>query len=188
MTQIVTYPDPRLREVCKDCEVGDKSLVRLVKSMTKVMYDSNGCGIAGPQVGDNRRICVIDTDYDVDDKKSRDPLVLVNPTILEKRGEPKLGGEGCLSCPGVNIPVSRQPWVKVGYFDLDGNEWEIEGDGLLGRCLQHEIDHLNGITLFESCDDDTRLLALMAYHEAQQNGLQPGDTSIDLAKDCENCE
>ena len=86
----------------------------------------------------------------------------------------------CLSCPGVTVPVKRQPWARVQYYDLDGELWEIEGDGLLGRCLQHEIDHLNGKTLFESCDPVTRIEALRAYEEAKAAGARPGDTDIEV--------
>ena len=82
--------------------------------------------------------------------------------------------------PGVTVPVKRQPWARVQYYDLDGELWEIEGDGLLGRCLQHEIDHLNGKTLFESCDPVTRIEALRAYEEAKAAGARPGDTDIEV--------
>ena len=76
--------------------------------------------------------------------------------------------------------MKRQPWARVQYYDLDGELWEIEGDGLLGRCLQHEIDHLNGRTLFESCDPVTRIEALRAYDEAKAAGARPGDTDIEV--------
>ena len=89
-------------------------------------------------------------------------------------------GEASLTSPGVTVPVKRQPWARVQYYDLDGELWEIEGDGLLGRCLQHEIDHLNGKTLFESCDPVTRIEALRAYEEAKAAGARPGDTDIEV--------
>lgn len=87
--------------------------------------------------------------------------------------------EGCLSCPGIAVPVKRRPFAKVRYFDLDGQECEIEGDGLLGRCLQHEIDHLEGKTLFESCDPIARINALREYDEALASGAKPGETSVE---------
>ena len=178
MLKIVTSPDPILSQVCEPCEVGDKSLKRLAKQMAHAMYKNNGCGIAAPQVGVAQRLVVIDVDWDGEGEQ--EPIVLVNPEIVELRGEPETGGEGCLSCPGVTVPISRQPWARVRYYDLDGELWEIEGDGLLGRCLQHEIDHLEGRTLFESCDPVTRIEALAAYEEARAAGARPGDTSVEV--------
>ena len=99
---------------------------------------------------------------------------------MELAGEPVSDREACLSCPGISVPVTRQPWARVSYFDLDGEEWEIEGDELLGRCLQHEIDHLSGRTLFESCDSDVRIRALQAYDQARELGAKPGDSSIEV--------
>lgn len=176
--KIVTSPDPLLSEVCEPCSVGDKSLQRLAKQMAHLMYKNNGCGIAAPQVGITKRLVVIDVDYE--GPGTEDPIVLVNPEIIELKGDPETAGEGCLSCPGITVPVSRQPWARVRYYDLEGELWEIEGDGLLGRCLQHEIDHLNGRTLFESCDPMTRIEALRAYDEAKAAGARPGDTSIEV--------
>lgn len=178
MLKIVVSPDPILSQVCEPCTPGDKSLVRLSKQMAHAMYKNNGVGIAAPQVGVSKRLIVIDVDYT--DSSDRDPLVLVNPEIVELKGEPETAGEGCLSCPGITVPISRQPWARVRYYDLDGELWEIEGDGLLGRCLQHEIDHLNGRTLFESCDPMTRIEALRAYDEARAQGARPGGTDIEV--------
>ena len=178
--KIVESPDPILATVCEDCVVGDKSLVRLSKQMAHAMYKNNGVGIAAPQVGITKRLIVIDVDWDGESVKTQDPLVLVNPEIVELKGEPETAGEGCLSCPGVTVPIARAPWARVRYYDLDGELWEIEGDGLLGRCLQHEIDHLNGKTLFESCDPVTRIEALRAYEEARAQGARPGDTGVEV--------
>ena len=179
MLKIVVSPDPVLSQVCEPCTPGDKALVRLSKQMAHAMYKNNGCGIAAPQVGITKRLVVIDVDYDGEDGE-RNPIVLVNPQIMELRGEPERAGEGCLSCPGVTVPIERQPWARVRYYDLEGELWEIEGDGLLVRCLQHEIDHLDGKTLFESCDPMTRIEALRAYEEARAAGARPGDTSVEV--------
>ena len=171
--KIVESPDPLLNQVSEPCELGDKSLKKLAKQMEKTMYATDGVGIAAPQVGVLKRLIVID----VSPEDVRDPLVLVNPEIIELDGEPETEGEGCLSCPGVTVAITRKPWAKVRYYDLKGEEWEIEGDGLLGRCLQHEIDHLNGITLFESAEPRERIRALKAYEEARRLGAKPGDTA-----------
>ena len=138
------------------------------------MYAADGVGIAAPQVGVLKRLIVVDCGPE----DERNPLVLVNPLLLESWGEPEVNEEGCLSCPGIQIPVERKPWARVRYFDLAGDEWELESDGLLGRCLQHEIDHLNGITLFESASPRERIKALKAYEEARRAGAKPGDTSF----------
>lgn len=180
MLKIVESPDPILAQVCEPCTPGDKSLERLSKQMLHAMYKNNGCGLAAPQVGVTKRLVVMDVDYDGEHNSTKEPLVMVNPEIVELQGEPEVGGEGCLSCPGVSVPIARQPWARVRYYDLAGELWEIEGDGLLARCAQHEIDHLNGRTLFESCDPATRIEALRAYEEAKAAGAKPGDTSIEV--------
>lgn len=171
---IVTAPDPRLREVCEPCEVGDSSLVEIAESMAATMYANQGCGLAAPQVGLQKRLVVVDCN---DPQADPDPIYLVNPEIISLEGEPEKEEEGCLSCPGVLVPVTRKPYVKVRYYDLEGNECIIEGDGLLGRCLQHEIDHLDGKTLFESCNPIDRIKALHDYHEAQARGAKPGEVN-----------
>lgn len=181
MLKITTAPNPVLNTVCEPCDVGDKSLLRIAKQMAKLMYGNSGCGIAAPQVGLNKRMIVIDVDWDGEDPATRNPIFLVNPEIVELSGEPVTDKEACLSCPGINVPVTRQPYARVSYYDLDGEEWEIEGDGLLGRCLQHEIDHLDGRTLFESCDPEVKLRALKAYDQAKAIGAKPGDTSIEVS-------
>ena len=161
MLKIVESPDPVLSTVCAPCEVGDKSLIKVAKQMAKLMYGNNGCGLAAPQVGLDKRFVVIDVDWDGEDASTRNPL--------------------CLSCPGVSVPVKRAPWARVRFFDLDGEEWEIEGDGLLGRCLQHELDHLDGKTLFESCEPAVRLRALQAYEKAKAMGAKPGEAQFDVS-------
>lgn len=180
MAKIVVAPDPGLNNVCEPCEPGDKSLLRVAKQMANLMYNNSGCGLAAPQIGLNKRLVVIDVDWDGENASTRNPIFLVNPEIVELKGEPEIQKEGCLSCPGINVPVERQPWAKVTYYDLDGEQWEIEGDDILGRCLQHEIDHLDGKTLFESCVDSTKLKVLSAYDKARAMGLKPGDVSIEV--------
>lgn len=178
MMKIVESPNPILTTTCEECTPGDKSLIRIAKQMAKLMYGNNGCGIAAPQVGLSSRMIVIDVDFDGEDPSTKNPIFLVNPVIEELAGDPVVDMEACLSCPGISVPVKRQPWARVSYYDLDGEQWEIEGDELLGRCLQHEIDHLNGKTLFESCEPEMRIKALQAYDQARKMGAKPGDTSI----------
>ena len=125
---------------------------------------------AAPQVGVLRRAVVID----VGEGKHE----LVNPVIVEQSGD-QCGGEGCLSIPGISVPIARPPFARCRYYDLDGQLWEIEGDGLLGRCLQHETDHLDGVTMFERCEPTARLKALQEYEVALAAGARPGETSVE---------
>ncbi|ANE22771.1 MAG: peptide deformylase [Eggerthellaceae bacterium] len=174
--KIVLSPDPMLRQRAEECEPGDPSLKRLSKRMARTMYNNDGCGLAAPQVGVLKRIIVIDCDTE---SETQNPITLVNPVIVETSGEPEVAEEGCLSLPGISVPVKRPPYARVRYYDVDGNECEIAGDGLLGRCLQHEIDHLDGKTLFESCDPIARIKALRDYDAAIAAGARPGQTAID---------
>lgn len=172
--EIVIAPNPILREVAEPCERIDASIKRLAKNMATTMYENNGCGLAAPQVGVLKRVVVIDCD----ESDTKNPVFLIDPEVLETDGEPETDGEGCLSFPGITVPVTRKPFAKVAYTDLNGNRQTIEGDGLLGRCLQHEIDHLNGRTLFEACAPMDRIKAMNEYKKALAAGAKPGDVEI----------
>lgn len=169
---IVLSPDPGLREICEPCKLPDKSLVKLSKQMFKTMYENNGCGLAAPQVGINKRMVVIDC---LDEEGNKDPYTLINPVIEWHSDDVVKEDEGCLSIPGISVPITRPSTVRVRYFDATGKEHTVESDGLLGRCLQHEIDHLDGKTLFESCNPVDRIKALHEYHEAIERGAKPGE-------------
>lgn len=177
--RILTSPDPLLRQVCAPVELGDKSVKRLAKQMLKEMYRSNGVGLAAPQVGELIRMVVIDTTYVEEDEYGRPlkkkPLVMINPRIVEHSEETVVNPEGCLSVPGINCDIERWAWVKVECYDENYKEVVHEGDGLFGRCMQHEIDHLDGITLFERLNPVVRVKALEAYKEALEQGARPGD-------------
>lgn len=171
---VVLSPDPVLRQVCEPCTPQEKGLKKIAKQMAKIMYKNNGCGLAAPQVGLTKRCIVIDCTPG----EEENPTFLINPEVVELSGDPEIEGEGCLSCPGVSVPVKRQPFARVRYTDLEGDECFIEGDGLLGRCLQHEIDHLDGKTLFEVCDPLVRIEVLREYQAALAAGAKPGETSV----------
>ena len=177
--RIITSPDPLLREVCEPVEIGDKSVKRLAKQMLREMYKDDGVGLAAPQVGVLKRIVVIDTQWPQEDEKGRPmkkkPLVFINPEIVEHSDERVKNLEGCLSVPGISCEIERWSWVKVKCYDENFNEVIREGDGLFGRCTQHEIDHLDGITLFERLSPLDRLAKLEEYKAAVERGAKPGE-------------
>ncbi len=136
LRQIRTEGDPVLNKVCKEVKEVTPRTLELIEDMFDTMYEANGVGLAAPQVGILKRIVVIDT-------TGEDPVVLINPRILEADGE-QTGYEGCLSVPGVSGQVTRPNHVKVFYLDEQMNEKEIEGTELMARALCHELDHLDG--------------------------------------------
>lgn len=135
---ILHYPDPRLRTVAKPVETVDQEINSLVKDMAETMYDAPGIGLAATQINVHQRVIVIDISQEKDDLR-----VFINPEIQELRGEEEME-EGCLSVPGIFDTVQRADWVRVRALDENGKEFELETDGLLAVCIQHEIDHLDG--------------------------------------------
>ena len=138
--KLFTYPDPLLKEISKEVTDFSKELKSLTDDMFKTMYENSGIGLASPQVGILKRIVVIDLQED--DKKV--PLIFINPQIIEACGSTTFE-EGCLSVPGYHEVVKRKKDITVKFQDLEGKEQVINATGLLAICLQHEIDHLNGI-------------------------------------------
>jgi peptide deformylase len=132
--------DPVLRAKAKEVTKIDDTIRELVKDMYETMYDAPGVGLAAPQIGVSARIVVID----VDDK----PITLINPVIIAKRGS-QIGEEGCLSVPNEHHDVERYNYVKVRALNEKGRQYEIEGEELLARAFQHEIDHLDGILFID---------------------------------------
>jgi peptide deformylase len=139
---ILFVPDPRLRAKAKPVGAGDADRVRaLAQQMLAAMYAAPGIGLAAPQVGELLRLVVID----LQKNEAPDPIVLVNPEIIAASRDVTTREEGCLSLPGQYADVTRPAQVRVRYHDLSGARREIEGEGLLSACLQHEIDHLDGV-------------------------------------------
>ena len=141
---ILCFPDPRLHKVAKPVEQVDDRIRKQIEDMFETMYDANGIGLAATQVDFHERLIVIDVSQDRDQK-----LVLINPEILWASEEKKVGEEGCLSVPGVYDGVERSVAVKVRALDENGQSREIEADGLLAICIQHEIDHIDGKVFVE---------------------------------------
>lgn len=145
--KLYEYPEPVLKKKAQKVEKVDAELQKLLDDMLETMYSSAGIGLAAPQIGVSKRIVVIDVEQEDDDNGVRqgNPLFLVNPEIIWRSDEKVCGEEGCLSVPKQRAEVERFAQVKVRYWDYDGKEQEILGDGLLAICLQHELDHLDGI-------------------------------------------
>lgn len=135
---ILHFPDARLRNLAKPVATVDDSVRKLIDDMFETMYAAPGIGLAAIQVNEARRVIVVD----ITDDRSQ-PLALVNPQILTKQGSEEMD-EGCLSVPGIYETVQRAEQIRVRALDRDGNSFELDCDGLLAVCIQHEIDHLDG--------------------------------------------
>lgn len=148
--------DEVLRKKCKEVkEVNDRIRV-LIDDMFDTMYEENGVGLAAPQVGILKRIVVIDV--------GEEPLVFINPVILETSGE-QTGDEGCLSLPGKSGVVTRPNYVKVRAFDEEMNEFELEGTELLARAICHECDHLDGILYVDKVEGELKTVQYDEYED-----------------------
>jgi len=157
---IRTFGDPVLRQRAREVTELNGDLVRLVDAMRVAMHDAHGVGLAAPQVGVQKRLYT----YDVDELAERGatapgPGVLVNPEIVSMDGEWSYE-EGCLSLPGMMFELVRPNRVAVRGLDLDGHEVVLEGDELMGRMIQHEVDHLDGVLVLDRVDPETRKAAL----------------------------
>lgn len=128
--------DPILKKVCSPVDKIDKRLRKFLDDMAETMYASDGVGIAAPQVGESIRVCVVDVD-----KKNR--YDLINPVIVYREGS-EVGEEGCLSCPNLFGDVERAEKIRVEYISRFNKKKTLEAEGLLSRCIQHELDHLDG--------------------------------------------
>lgn len=139
-------PDPVLRKSALPVEnITDKTL-QLLDDMAETMYDAPGIGLAGPQIGEMKRLIVMDCSRD--DEKS-ELWQMINPEVIELSEDNSTLEEGCLSIPGHTAEVSRPDWIKLRFTDIKGKEQQIKAEGLLAACIQHEIDHLNGILFID---------------------------------------
>ena len=143
LRKILTDKDPALHKVCKPAEAFDNKLHKLLDDMRETLIDSNGVGLAAPQVGILRRVVLVDVGDEI--------LELINPELLETDGE-QVGPEGCLSVPGKYGLVKRPYLAKVRAQDRNGDWYEAEGEEIIARCFCHELDHLDGIVYTEVMD------------------------------------
>lgn len=167
---ILVAPKPILRAKARPVRPGDDDLIRaLVPQMLASMYAAPGIGLAAPQVGHGLRLAVVD--LQPDEKPA--PLHLINPEIIGISEEVALREEGCLSLPGQYADVTRPARVKVRYLDLEGTRREIEADGLLAACLQHEIDHLDGVLFVDHLSALKRNMIMRRLAKEQRQKSSP---------------
>lgn len=152
------FGDPVLRERARDVEAFDGALRRLADDMLETMYDAPGVGLAAPQVGRSLRLIVFDD--------GTGPQAVVNPVLSGFEGE-QVGDEGCLSVPGLYHPVKRSLRVHAEGLDLQGDPVSLDGEELLARILQHEVDHINGVLFLDRLDRDHRREALAALRDQE---------------------
>lgn len=138
LLEVLHFPDERLRTVAQPVDKITAEIKKIAADMIETMYDEEGVGLAATQVNFHQRLVVIDVSAERDQ-----PLVLVNPTIIESEGV-EISEEGCLSVPDTNAEVERAEFVTLEYLDLDGEKHVVKADGLFAVCIQHELDHLKG--------------------------------------------
>ncbi|MFT6836455.1 MAG: peptide deformylase [Francisellaceae bacterium] len=156
---ILKYPNPILKEVSKLVKIDeiDNNFRAMINELFELMYYSRGGGLAAIQVGIKKRFFLMDGSENKDQK-----IVVINPEIIESRGE-IVEEEGCLSFPGVYVKIKRAEWVKIKAINEKGKAFELASDGYLGRCIQHELDHLNGIIFFDRLSNLKRKMVEKKY-------------------------
>ncbi|NTE85096.1 peptide deformylase [Agrobacterium rubi] len=160
---LIILPDPLLRQQSKPIEQVDAEITRLADDMLDTMYDAPGIGLAAIQIGVPRRMLVIDISREDGD---RNPVVFINPEILKVSDDVSAYEEGCLSIPDYYAEVERPASLTVGYIDRDGKKQTVEADGLLATCLQHEMDHLNGVLFIDHISRLKREMVIKKFTKA----------------------
>ena len=166
LRKILTVSEPSLHKVCKPVEVFDRKLHKLLDDMRETLIDSNGVGLAAPQVGILRRVVLVDTGEGI--------LELVNPTLVETDGEQE-GPEGCLSVPGRYGIVTRPYVVRVRAQDRNGNFFEVEDEDLTARCFCHELEHLDGHLFIERAEKMLSNEELQEYIRQMEEEMEEED-------------
>jgi len=162
---IITAPDPRLQAVSLDVEAVDDAIRTLVDDMAESMYAADGIGLAAIQIGIAKRILVIDL---VQKEGKKNAIAYINPKIGWASDETAVFEEGCLSVPEIWDDVERPARIKCEYLDRDGNKQILEADGLLATCLQHEMDHLNGVLFIDHLSRLKRSMAIKKLTKAKK--------------------
>ena len=146
LKKIIIEPDPILRKKCKPLEKVDSNIKKLLDDMLETMYAAPGIGLAAVQIGILKRLIVIDISKD---KEKKSPIFLINPEIISKSKSTSIYEEGCLSLPGYFAEIERPAECQIKYIDYDGKKRDMSANGLLATCIQHEVDHLNGILFID---------------------------------------
>ncbi|HVV28040.1 MAG TPA: peptide deformylase [Rhizomicrobium sp.] len=162
---ILTAPDPRLQAVSTDVETVDDEIRRLIDDMADSMYAADGIGLAAIQIGVPKRVIVIDLEQR---EGTRNPRAFINPKILWASEETAVFEEGCLSVPEIWDDVERPARIRAEYLDRDGVRQVLEADSLLATCLQHEMDHLNGVLFIDHLSRLKRSMALRKLTKAKK--------------------
>ncbi|HIK05597.1 MAG TPA: peptide deformylase [Trichormus sp. M33_DOE_039] len=162
--------DRVLRQPAKRINKVDDEIRQLIREMLQTMYSSDGIGLAAPQVGVNKQLIVIDCEPD---NPANPPLVLINPTIKQFSQEVCTAQEGCLSIPGVYMDVKRPEVVEVSYKDENGRPQTLKATDLLGRCIQHEMDHLNGVVFVDRVENSLTLAQELSKNGFSYQAVKP---------------
>jgi len=162
---ILTAPDPRLQAVSKDVEAVTDATRKLIDDMADSMYAADGIGLAAIQIGEPVRVLVIDLDQK---EGKKNPVAYINPKITWASDEMAVFEEGCLSVPEIWDDVERPARIKAEYLDRDGNKKTLEADGLLATCLQHEMDHLNGVLFIDHLSRLKKTMAIKKLTKAKK--------------------
>ena len=162
---ILTAPDPRLKAVSTDVETVDSAIRTLIDDMIDSMYAADGIGLAAVQIGVAKRVLVIDVDQKEGKKNA---IAYINPKLVWVSEEMAVFEEGCLSVPEIYDDVERPARIKCEYLDRDGNKQLLEADGMLATCLQHEMDHLNGVLFIDHLSRLKRSMAIKKLTKAKK--------------------
>jgi peptide deformylase len=171
--ELVTLPDKLLRKKSAPVERVDDDLRKLLDDMLLTMYEAPGIGLAAVQIGVPRRIITIDVVNKEEDREVQDPIFLINPEILWSSDDIALEEEGCLSIPDYYAEVERPASLRVGYVDREGKKQEMAAEGLLARCIQHEVDHLNGKLFIDHLSKLKRDMVVKKFAKAARDGTKP---------------
>jgi peptide deformylase len=165
--KIVNFPNPTLKKTSEFVKIVDDKIRKIMDNMIETMYNNNGVGLAAVQVGILKRILVMDVKYSKENGiiTEGEKIFMVNPEIVEKSKEQSTYNEGCLSFPTIQAEIKRPKKVKIKFLDYFGNVKFLDCDELLSTCVQHEIDHLNGITFVDYLSKLKREILLKKYHK-----------------------
>ncbi len=172
LREIITYPHPVLKQTAKPVDRVDDTLKKLVEDMLETMYAAPGVGLAAPQVAQSIQLCVVDVGVQ-DNKPGSDLLVLFNPKIISAEGK-IVWNEGCLSVPDFEEDIERAAKITIEAMGRDGKEFRLDAEGLRAVCIQHEMDHLKGVTIADRVSFTKRNIYLQRVRKGKIERPRPG--------------